>query len=205
MIEVPAQTVKISKPRDFPSFGWDNEYGEREFAVPAFRTSKFKVSNGEFLEFVRDGGYARNKLWTEIGWKWRAFRNLKWPTFWQRKGPQSHHQYDLRLLFDLTPMPWDWPVLVNYHEASAFAKWKSLKTGKKYRLLCETEHRAIRDPTNGTAVNDDHAAVYGGVDAFRNGVNANLAYSSMSPVNALPENKKGFHDVFGNAWEWMED
>ena len=205
MVEVPAQNVKIGKPRDFPSFGWDNEYGEREFAVPAFRASKFKVSNGEFLEFVRDGGYARNELWTEIGWKWRAFRNVKWPTFWQRKGPQGHHQYDLRLLFDLTPMPWDWPVVVNYHEASAFAKWKSLKTGKKYRLLCETEHRAIRDPTNGTAVNDDHAAVFGGADAFRNGVNANLAYSSMSPVNALPENKKGFHDVFGNAWEWMED
>jgi 2-polyprenyl-3-methyl-5-hydroxy-6-metoxy-1,4-benzoquinol methylase len=27
----------------------------------------------------------------------------------------------------------------------------------------------------------------------------------MSPVNALPSNSKGFHDVFGNAWEWTED
>lgn len=27
----------------------------------------------------------------------------------------------------------------------------------------------------------------------------------MSPVNALAPNSKGFHDVFGNAWEWTED
>jgi 2-polyprenyl-3-methyl-5-hydroxy-6-metoxy-1,4-benzoquinol methylase len=27
----------------------------------------------------------------------------------------------------------------------------------------------------------------------------------MSPVNGLPPNSKGFHDVFGNAWEWTED
>ena len=27
----------------------------------------------------------------------------------------------------------------------------------------------------------------------------------MSPVNAFPANKRGFHDVFGNAWEWNID
>jgi len=35
--------------------------------------------------------------------------------------------------------------------------------------------------------------------------NTNLACGSMSPVNALPLNSKGFRDVFGNAWEWCED
>lgn len=169
MVDVPAQTVRIGKNREFPSFGWDNEYGQREFCLPAFRASKYKISNGEFLEFVRDGGYARTELWTEIGWKWRTFRNAKWPTFWQRKGPQGHHEYDLRLLFDITPMPWSWPVSVNYHEAAAFAKWKSLQTGKNLRLLCETEHRAIRNnqtEAETQSVRGDHAACLTGEDAF---------------------------------------
>lgn len=54
-LDVPAATVQIGKPRDFPSFGWDNEYGHREVNVPACRANKFLVSNGEFFEFVRDG------------------------------------------------------------------------------------------------------------------------------------------------------
>lgn len=43
-------------------------------------------------------------------------------------------------------MPWGCPVAVNFHEASAFAKWKSMKTGKTIRVMSELEHHAIRDP-----------------------------------------------------------
>jgi formylglycine-generating enzyme required for sulfatase activity len=50
--------------------------------VPAFRASKFKVTNGEFAAFVRAGGYGQRKWWSEEGWGWRTFRNVKWPTFW---------------------------------------------------------------------------------------------------------------------------
>eukprot|EP00599_Poterioochromonas_sp_BG-1_P017418 CAMPEP_0173166130 /NCGR_PEP_ID=MMETSP1105-20130129/21823_1 /TAXON_ID=2985 /ORGANISM="Ochromonas sp., Strain BG-1" /LENGTH=871 /DNA_ID=CAMNT_0014087299 /DNA_START=251 /DNA_END=2866 /DNA_ORIENTATION=- len=210
MIEIEGRTVAVGKDKNLPSFGWDNEYGYREFTIPSFRASKFKISNGEYLEFVKDNGYARQEFWSEDGWKWRAFRNVKWPTFWMRKGPQGHHEYDLRLMFDVVPMPWDWPVSVNYHEASAFAKWKTLKSGssQKYRILTELEHRAIRDEvkegkTGGLL--EDHAAIYGGDKAQEAGYNINLAYSSMTPVNSFSPNSKGFHDVFGNAWEWMED
>jgi formylglycine-generating enzyme required for sulfatase activity len=37
------------------------------------------------------------------------------------------------------------------------------------------------------------------------GFNYQLAYSSQNPVNELPPSEKGFHDVFGSAWEWAED
>lgn len=209
MVEVGEKVVSIGKKRGFSSFGWDNEYGYREFEVPAFRASKFKISNGEFLEFLRDGGYSRSEFWSEKGWQWRSFRNVKWPTFWKRTGPQGHHQYDLRLMFDTVPMPWDWPATVNYHEASAYAKWKGLKEGKKMRVLTELEHRAIRDNSQKSLdlkLSDDHAAVSGGYNMMEQyGYNINLSCSSMSPVNALPPNQLGFHDVFGNAWEWSED
>lgn len=70
-LPVPSQTVSLGKPRDTPSFGWDNEYGERRYEVPAFNASRFKVTNGEFFEFVRDGGYSKPEYWTKTGWGWR--------------------------------------------------------------------------------------------------------------------------------------
>ena len=46
-------------------------------------------------------------------------------------------------MFDVLPLPVDWPVDVNYHEAKAFCNWK----GPSYRLLTEAEHHRIRDDT----------------------------------------------------------
>jgi len=199
-IDVDSQVVSIGKPRDFPSFGWDNEYGHREYTVPAFKATQYKVSNGEFLEFVKSGGYSNTEYWTDVGWKWRAFRNVKIPSFWVRTGPQGYHEYDLRVLFDTVPMQWDWPVVVNLHEAVAFTNWKSKASGKTIRVMTELEHRAIRGGT------DDHSIAFGGVDMMsKMNYNTNLACGSMSPVAALAPNDKGFFDVFGNAWEWTLD
>ena len=119
MIAVPHSSVTIGKPRDFPSFGWDNEYGQRDYSVPAFKASKFLVTNGEFHEFMKDGGYNSSNFWSEAGWRWKSYRNAKNPNLWVRTGPQGHHEYDLRLIFDVVPMQWDWPVTVNFHEVNA--------------------------------------------------------------------------------------
>ena len=35
--------------------------------VPEFETSRYLISNREFYEFVKDGGYQRKELWTEEG------------------------------------------------------------------------------------------------------------------------------------------
>lgn len=32
--------------------------------------------------------------------------------------------------------------------------------------------------------------------------NVNLVSGSETPVDEFPPNGKGFHDLFGNAWEW---
>eukprot|EP01036_Dinobryon_divergens_P053048 gene53048-70921_t len=151
-ISVDRSVVTLGKPRDYPSFGWDNEYGHRTFEVPSFEASKYKVTNGEFLDFVRAGGYARQEFWSKDGWSWKTYGNVKWPSFWRCKGPQGLHHYDLRVLFDEISMPWNWPVVVNHHEASAFANWKSSVStdngddddGKSYRIMTELEHNAIR-------------------------------------------------------------
>ncbi len=188
MRALPAQNVSIGKPVDFPSFGWDNEYGSETRAVRPFAASEKLISNGEFLEFVKDGGYANEAFWTREGWAWRRFRNIKWPTFWVQNGPAGLHDYKLRTIFEVVDMQPSWPAIVNFHEAKAYCAWKTTKENSTtpYRLLTEAEHAAIRTAPSSTD-------------------NLSLSSGSERSVNAAPANSKGFHDAFGNVWQWLED
>jgi 5-histidylcysteine sulfoxide synthase/putative 4-mercaptohistidine N1-methyltranferase len=211
MIAMPAGDLTLGKPQDWPSFGWDNEYGQRSLRVRPFRASQYLVSNGEFYEFVTADGYREQRYWTEEGWQWRKFRNVKWPTFWVAYGPAGLQQYKLRTCFEIIDMPWSWPADVNYHEAKAYCAWRSEQEGTDmpYRVITEAEHNRMRDQscfdeTAGTArdavmTTDGHNMINA------KSMNLNLAYGAQSPVDALLPTSAGFHDVFGNVWQWCED
>jgi 5-histidylcysteine sulfoxide synthase/putative 4-mercaptohistidine N1-methyltranferase len=210
LIGVPGQAVVLGKPLDWPSYGWDNEYGRRETRVRPFQSSRYLVSNGEFHEFVVAGGYREQRYWSETGWAWRSFRNLKWPTFWVLDGPAGLHRYKLRALFEVIAMPWDWPVEVNYHEAKAYCAWRAEREGTSYRLPSEAEHQALRGARQREAaavgVGSDPVMCFDGATLAREcGWNLNLAQGSSSPVDAGQPTEAGFHDVFGNVWQWLED
>lgn len=204
LLPVAGGRVTIGKPRDAATFGWDNEYGHRELEVASgSRASRFMVSNGEFLEFVASGGYADRAFWSELGWDWRCFRNTKWPSFWVQHGPAGSHQYALRALVDVVPMQWDWPVQVNLHEAQAFCRWKNARDGneqsERYHLTTEPIHHLMRDAA------DRHEDAAQPQIMTAQDRNLNMTSLSFSPVDAHPPTQHGFHDVFGNAWEWCED
>ncbi len=185
---VPAGQVKIGKPSDYPSFGWDNEYGTREVHVPEFRAGKSLVTNAQFLEFMTEGGYRDARFWSQEGWAWRSFRNTKAPTFWVPAGPGGLHDYKLRTLFSLIELPQDWPVIVNFHEAKAFCTWMTLRNHDKgaYRLLTEAEHHRLRPAKANSA-----------------SWNLNLKFGSESSVHQ--DQSGDLQDVFGNVWQWCED
>jgi 5-histidylcysteine sulfoxide synthase/putative 4-mercaptohistidine N1-methyltranferase len=202
-ISVAPGDASIGKSRDIPTYGWDNEWGARRIHVPAFEATSRLVSNREFHAFVRSGGYAEPRWWAEDGWKWRTFRNAKQPAFWVPEGPAGLHSYRLRLVFDVVPMDWDRPALVNQHEATAYARWRAAedRAAAPYRLLTEAEHHRIRGPANGNP-----ATAFCGAEMLpRAGFNLAFAHGSEQGVGAAPANALGFHDVFGNAWQWCED
>jgi len=230
-IKVASTSVVVGKPKTYPSYGWDNEYGSRQFHLEPFKAQCQLVSNAEFLEFVKAGGYRNEQWWTEEGWKWKTFRNAKWPTFWVLDGPSGLHHYRLRLIFETVQMVGSLPVVVNHHEAKAYAAWLSDKdevVGEAtYRLITEAEHKVLRQSalkcvaaaanttmnSNGVHKNghDDAVALdpimgLTGADFSSAAIhNLNLAYGSECPVNAFLPSPAGFRDVAGNLWQWCED
>ena len=129
---------------------------------------------------------------------------------------QGSHEYSLRTVFEIVPMPWNWPVDATYYEAQAFCRWKTEKDGsptsKPYRVLTEAEHHVIRHRDHNLAaaradVSADKVMVTGG-DEFAEGstgANLNLAFGSHNPVDYFPPSHTGHRDTTGNAWEWTED
>jgi len=190
LVSVPAGAVAVGKNKAAHQYyGWDNEYGAHNADVAAFQVGKYLVSNQEYLSFVNDRGYQIDDYWEEEGLSWRNFSKAEQPIFWIRK----NNDWFMRTMTDEIPMPWDWPVDVNYHEAKAFCNWKAKTTGQPVRLPTEDEWYRLYDLAGLSEVPYDKPAAG----------NLHLDYCASScPVNAFPQGD--FYDIVGNVWQWTE-
>jgi ergothioneine biosynthesis protein EgtB len=122
-VRIPAGHATLGLRRDSPAFGWDNEFEAYTAAVPGFAIARRKVTNGEFLRFVNEGGYRERSLWSPEDWEWRSARAMTHPLFWtQRNGAWMY-----RAMFSEIPLPPHEPVYVSHAEASAYARWQGKK------------------------------------------------------------------------------
>jgi iron(II)-dependent oxidoreductase len=102
MIDFGAGDVALGL-ADGEGFGWDNEFRAHSVHVPAFSIGKYKVTNGEYLDFVRQGA-APPFFWIERAGEWRY-----------------------RGMFRDVTLALDAPVYVTHDEAQAYARWRGLR------------------------------------------------------------------------------
>ena len=102
------------------------------------------------------------------------------------------------------------PVInVSWHDAQAYARWLSARTGKGYRLLTEAEWEyACRAGTTtpfsfGETITPEQAN-YDGNNTYGNGPKGVYRRRTV-PVGSLPANPWGLHEMHGNVFEWVED
>jgi iron(II)-dependent oxidoreductase len=161
-------------------WAYDNEREAHDVELPAFRIDAAPVSNVAFLEFVEDGGYDDERVWSTKGWRRRCEGDLEQPAFWRREGDGSWS----RVRFGHTePLPPEEPVQhVSWYEADAFARW----AGKRLPTEAEWEKAATwPDGTKLEPTSED-----------------NLGQRRLGPAPAGGEGPRGCRGLLGDVWEW---
>ena len=189
LLPVAGGQVVLGKFKDHALYGWDNEFGRHTFDVWNFKASRYLVSNGEYLGFVKADGYGQADYWTGEGWDWVGYTKARHPLFWIPAGDE----WRFRTMAQIIPMPWNWPVEVNYLEAKAFCNWLGQKSGNALRLPTEDEWYRLRDLHN--IPDQPYWKKAPG--------NINLEHwASSCPVNHFRFGD--FFDIIGNVWQWTE-
>lgn len=117
-------------------FYFDNELGRHTVYLDDFAVAENLVTNGEFIEFIEDGGYENHALWHSEGWDWVKNNRIESPLYWQKRDGVWLN-YTLAGLREVKP---EAPVChVSFYEAAAFAEWKGR------RLPTEFEWEAAAD------------------------------------------------------------
>jgi formylglycine-generating enzyme required for sulfatase activity/uncharacterized caspase-like protein len=189
MVVVPAKSFVMGSPSN-DSSRYNDEEPQHSVNIPRpFAVGKFHVTVEQFALFAAEVDYQLREECTvfESG-KWednRPGRSWRNPGFSQS---------------GLHPV-----VCVNWDDARAHSEWLSRKTGKEYRLLSEGEweYAARAGTTTHYFFGDDEKQLC----HYANGTGLSCSdrHEYTAPVGSYTPNAFGLHDMYGNAWQWVED
>ena len=124
-------------------FAFDNEGPRHEVLLRLFRLASRLVTNGEYLQFMNDGGYRRPELWLSDGWDTVQSQGWRSPLYWEEDAGRWF-EFTLAGMKELDPAS---PVChVSYYEADAYARWAGARLPREE----EWEVAASQNPSNGT-------------------------------------------------------
>lgn len=105
-------------------FCFDNEHGRHSVYLNDFEISDLLVTNGEYLLFMKDGGYRNFQYWHAEGWDWVKQTAAASPLYWHLiEGNWMHYT-----LQGLKKVSAEDPVChINYYEAAAYAAWRGMR------------------------------------------------------------------------------
>ena len=160
-----------------------------------FAVGVHEVTRGEFSQFV----FATNRAMGRSCWAWDGKWTDQIGVGWRNPGFQQDDEHPV--------------VCVSWNDAKAYVRWLSERTGKRYRLLSESEWEyAARAGTTtahywgaDSSVQCRHA---NGADAstdYPRSVGCDDGHPHTSPVGTYDANGFGLHDVLGNVFEWVDD
>jgi gamma-glutamyl hercynylcysteine S-oxide synthase len=171
-------------------FSLDNERPAHQVDVGPFWIGRVPVRNGEWSEFIADGGYRRRELWSARGWAHRVQAGLDRPKFWTADATRRRFGAE-------EEVPPGEPVQhVCYFEAEAFAAW----SGARLPTEIEWEKACAWDP----AANARRAWPWGSAPPGPDLANLGGLGLRPAPAGAYPRGASayGVEQMIGDVWEW---
>lgn len=154
-------------------FGYDNEFPRHKILINPFKLASRPVTNGEYIEFIEDGGYERPELWLSDGWNEVKGNGWTSPLYWYRSGGKWHY-------FTLTgcrEIDYGQPIChISYYEADAYARWSGARLPTEF----EWETAASNLDIKGNFVES----------------------RNFHPSGISEPNDGNLHQMYGDVWEW---
>jgi ergothioneine biosynthesis protein EgtB len=143
-------------------FAFDNERPRHRLYLNPFRLASRLVTNGEWRDFIDDGGYRRAGLWLSDGWAMVAEKNVQTPLYWQQEDGRSQSMTlrGMRPIEDAAPV-----CHVSFYEADAYARWAGCRLPTEAEWEVAASSLGLAGNTLGSgallplpAANDGHGA-----------------------------------------------
>ena len=172
---------------------YDIELPEHKVYLNDYKIDVFPITNGQYLEFIEDGGYNDFTYWLSDGWD--KVQNDKWnaPMYW-KKVDGVWMTNDFLGKREINPNE---PVChVSFYEADAYSKW----AGK--RLPTEAEWEKAARGTDGRKYPWGNSWDASKVIWRKN------SGGKTHPVDRsynTHESPYGAVDMAGNVYEWVQD
>ncbi|NNC48875.1 MAG: ergothioneine biosynthesis protein EgtB [Sphingomonas sp.] len=151
---------RVAIGHDGSDFSFDSERPRHEVLLQPFELADRLVTQGDWADFMRDGGYSTPSLWLSDGWTWLKENNIDAPLYWRR----DQDGWSRFTLSGRRPIEAALPVThVSYYEAEAFATWAGA------RLPTEAEWEIVgadHDPADGNQLTSAAAVMPVGSDSL---------------------------------------
>jgi ergothioneine biosynthesis protein EgtB len=156
------------------SFAFDNELPRHKVLLEPFALANRLVTNSEYAEFIRDGGYQRAEVWLSDGWATITKERWARPPYWSEV---LDSEFTLNGVQALEPSA---PVChLSYYEADAFARW----AGARLPTEAEWEIGAGQMPVRGNLLESG-------------------ALHPRADDGDVVHDESQLRQLFGDVWEW---